>query len=53
MLTWHWFATSFGTTHGVVYASRKFMHMPLRHVNTDMFVSALRVLCALLRKDEW
>ena len=47
----HWFATSFGTTHGVVYASCKCM--PLRHVNTAVFVSALRVLSALLRKHEW
>ena len=47
----HWFATSFGTTHGVVYASCKCM--PLRHGKTDVFVSALRVLSALLRKHEW
>ena len=45
----HQFATSFGTTHGVAHASCKFM--PLRHVNTDVFVSTLRVVRA--REHEW
>ena len=47
----HRFATSFGTTHGVAYASCKCM--PLRHVNTDVLVSALCVLSALVRKHVW
>ena len=44
----HLFATSFGTTHGVAYASCKLM--PLRNVNTDVCVSTLRVVRALLRE---
>ena len=44
-----WVPISFGTTHGAVYASCKWM--PLRHINTDVFVSALGVDAALLR--EW
>ena len=47
----HRFATSFGTTHGVAYASCKLM--PLRHVNTDVFVRTPRVVRALLREHEW
>ena len=43
--------TSFGTTHGLAYASCKWM--PLRHVNTDVFVSALRVVSASLRQHEF
>ena len=50
-IVYHRFATSFGTTHGVAYASCKVM--PLRHVNTDVFVSTLRVVRALLREHEW
>ena len=50
-LGWHRVAPSFGTTHGVAYASCKLM--PLRHVNTDVFVSTLRVVRALLREHEW
>ena len=48
--TYHRFAASFGTTHGVAYASFKLM---LRHLNTDVFVSALRVVRALLRENRW
>ena len=48
--TMHRFGTSFGTTYGVAYASCKLT--PLRHVNTDVFVSTLRVVRALLREHE-
>ena len=47
----HRFATSFGMTHGVAYASCKLMR--LHHVNTDVFVSTLRVVRALMREQEW
>ena len=43
----HRFATSFGRTHGVAYASCKWMS--LSNVNTDVFVNALYVVRALLR----
>ena len=51
LCAYHLFATSFGTTRGVAHASCKCM--PLRHLNTDVFVSAFRVLSTLLRKHEW
>ena len=41
---YHWFATSFETTHGVAYASCKWT--PLRHVNTDVCEFTSRRECA-------